>query len=365
MPDLAEIFRLHAAAYRQTCGVRLLPSQERVLRDLSLCRTAHFGGHLLQCPHCSQTHYRYHSCQNRHCPQCQQPHTQRWLQRQQDRLLPGDYYLITATLPAELRALARVRQKKVYGLLLQAAGGAILALTKDPRYLGATPGLLGVIHTWTRALLYHPHVHFLVSAAGVDTDGSWIGPKHPHFLVPVRALSRLVRAKFRAALRRQGDAFETIPPGVWTKEWVVHCQPAGSGKKVLPYLARYLHRVAISNHRIESLHDGRVTFRYRDNRTQQIRHVTLPAEEFIGRFLQHVLPRRFCKVRAYGLWSPRYRRILQQLRARATLPAAATEEPPSPNATPSTAETLRGRCPFCHQGPLLVIRTLARKRGPP
>lgn len=202
---MAEIVHLHGAAYRAHVGDRLLPSQARVLRDLAGCRTAYFGGALTRCDHCDAQVYRYHSCRNRHCPTCHHDRTERWLETQRAQLLPCPYYLVTFTLPSSLRALAFARQRVVYGVLRRSAAAALQRLAADPRYVGARLGCLAVLHTWTRAMLYHPHVHLLVTAGGRSPDGTqWIAPKNPAFLVPVQALSVIFRAKMCAGLRRAG-----------------------------------------------------------------------------------------------------------------------------------------------------------------
>jgi len=301
--EVADIFRLHGTACRARCEGSLLPSQERALRDIQACRTAYFGGHVKQCDHCGRKVYAYHSCANRHCPKCHRRQTERWLDKQRARLLPCLYYLVTFTLPAELRALAFNHQKKVYGLLMRCAAAALQKLAADPRYVGGRLGCLAVLHTWTRAMLYHPHVHMLVTAGGLSGDGrEWIQPKNPAFLVPVDALSAIFRAKICAALKKAG-LLKQVPPTVWKKDWVEHCQHAGYGHKVLDYLGRYLFRVAITNSRLEKIEQGGVTFRYRDNRSQQMCRATLPGVESIRRFLHPVLPRGSAKVRYYGIWS--------------------------------------------------------------
>ena len=366
MIEVADILRQHAAAYG--AGHALLPSQQRALRDIQCCRTAYFGGHVTQCDHCGLLRYTYHSCRNRHCPKCHREQTDTWLERQQIHLLPSPHYLLTFTLPAQLRSLAFGHQKRVYGALLRCAAAALLKLTQDPRWLGATPTVLAVLHTWTRAMLYHPHVHLLVSAGGLSPDSQrWLTPQNPAFLVPIRALAVIFRAKLREALQQLGLSAQA-PAEVWRKPWVVHAQHAGSGAKVLDYLARYVFRVAITNSRIESFERGQVTFRYRDNRTQQLRRVCLPAADFIGRFLQHVLPRGFPKVRHYGLASTA--RAQDRERARALLPAPALTSD-SPPASETLADLVPAvlappRCPRCHQGHLLVIQTLRpRRKFPP
>jgi hypothetical protein len=211
--------------------------------------------------------FRFHSCGNRHCPTCHGPHTERWLETQRAQLLPCPYYLVTFTLPRDLRALAVAHQRLVYGVLMRSAAAALQCLAADPRYVGARVGCLAVLHTWTRAMLYHPHVHLLVTAGGLSADGTqWIAPKNPAFLVPVQALSVIFRAKVCAGLRRAG-LLDQVAPSTWTTPWVVHAQHAGCGQRVLDYLGRYVFRIAIANSRLEQVTEDDVTFRYRDNRT--------------------------------------------------------------------------------------------------
>jgi hypothetical protein len=354
---VAEIIRLHGAAFRAHVGDRLLPSQARVLRDLAACRTAYFGGHLTQCDHCDQQVFRYHSCGNRHCPTCHRPHTERWLETQRAQLLPCPYYLVTCTLPRDLRALAFAHQRVVYGVLMRSAAAALQRLAADPRYVGARIGCLAVLHTWTRAMLYHPHVHLLVTAGGLSADGTqWIAPKNPAFLVPVQALSVIFRAKVCAGLRRAG-LLDHVTPAVWTTPWVVHAQPAGRGQRVLDYLGRYVFRIAIANSRLEAIDHEQVTFRYQDNRTHETRRITLPGVAFLQRFLQHVLPRGCAKVRYYGLWSAAHR--ADRTRARTLLTALTVIAAP-PASEPARASALGDlpRCPHCRVGTLIVIAVL-------
>jgi hypothetical protein len=363
--EVAEIIRRHGAAYRQKFGSRLLPSHRRALADLEHCRTPYFGGQLWRCDHCGQRQYSYHSCRNRHCPKCHGDQTARWLDKQRGRLLPCAHYLLTFTLPSELRPVARAHQKTVYALLMQCGAAALQKLATDPRYLGARVGMLGVLHTWTRAMLYHPHVHFLVPAGGLAADGQhWIEPKNPAFLVPVRALSMIFRAKMRDALR-QAKLLDQLPGQIWSRSqpWVVHCQHAGRAEKVLEYLARYVFRIAISNSRIEAVGADAVSFRYRDNRTQQMRHITVSGEEFLARFLQHVLPRGFPKVRYYGWLSPSARAKLAQIRLLLAPPAPSTVAALSVGASAST--TAADRCPACRIGHLVFAQRLPRSRAPP
>ena len=356
MWEVADIVRLHGEAFRKKWDHRLTSVQKQALADIQNCQTAFFGGHVHQCDHCDGKVYSYHSCRNRSCPKCHQDRTDRWLAKQRAALLPCSYYLLTFTLPAELRPLARSHPKKLYGLLIKAAADALQKLARDPRYLGARLGILAVLHTWTRAMLYHPHVHMLVTAGGLSSDGSrWIPAKNPAFLVPVRALSIIFRAKMCAALNK-ARLLEHVPASVWKQNWVVHSKHAGSGDKVLQYLARYVFRIAITNSRIESIHDANVTFRYRNNRTQRLERATLSAVEFLERFLQHVLPRGFTKVRYYGIFSPHCR--TQRDSAAALLPTIAPKAPqPLPSSPPLP------RCPLCNNGNLICMATIAPQRS--
>lgn len=359
MLEVADIFR---AAGPEACArLAVLPSQRRALQAIQQCRTAALGGQVYGCEDCGARQYSYHSCGNRHCPKCHGQQTQRWLEQQRAGLLPCPYYLLTFTLPAQLRALARSDQKLVYGLLLQAAAASIQKLCADPRWLGAQPSLMGVLHTWTRAMLYHPHAHFLVSAGGLSADGQhWQPAKNPKFLIPVRALCLIFRAKLRDGLKAAGKLAQ-VPPALWQPhfKWVVHAQHAGSGQKVLDYLGRYVFRIAITQSRLEGLEAGQVTFRYRDNRTQTIQRVRLPAADFVQRFLQHVLPRGFAKVRHYGLASSACRqRRTQALDLLRTAPdPQKTADGPKPIASPHTdvAAQTTARCPQCGSGRWVLL----------
>lgn len=369
MLELADIFREAGPAYRQAYAGRLLPSHRAAMRDIETCRTASLGGHLRACDRCNTLRYSYHSCRNRHCPKCHTDQTRRWLNTQRSRLLTCPYFLVTFTLPAELRPLARSHQKILYRLLMTSAAKALLKLTADPNHIGARPGLLAVLHTWTRAMLYHPHVHMLVTAGGWR-DGAnpgWVAAKHPKFLVPGWALSIIFRAKFHDALRRTGLATD-VPSEVWRKDWVVHVQHAGTGEKVLEYLARYVFRIALVNSRLEQFENGQVSFRYRDSRTKTIRRCTLGTAEFIARFLQHVLPQGFSKVRHYGLFSPSRKPFLDRARAERFVSTSRTPLPivSSGDTTVSVSDKHDSPpCPACRIGVLRIVQILPRWRPPP
>ena len=363
MLEVAEIFRLHGESFRAHHD--LAPWQLKAMADIEHCRTAYFGGHLAQCDRCGHEHYSYHSCRNRHCPKCHGEQTQAWLEKQQARLLPVAYYLLTFTLPASLRPLARNHPPEIYNLLIRAAVATLQKLARDPQWVGGTLPVLAVLHTWTRALLLHPHVHLLVPAGGISPEGTWVEAKHPSFLVPGYALSEIFRAKIKAGLK----TLELLAPSCpcWNQKWDVNCRHAGSGEKVLGYLARYVFRIAIANSRLERLEDGEVTFRYRDNKTQELSHLTLPAQDFIDRFLQHVLPKGFVKVRTYGLWSAPQQELLAKIQAQlaeaSPTPLAAL---PEPQTAPSAESPERTLCPKCKLGHMIFVREIApeRKRPP-
>jgi hypothetical protein len=364
--EVAEIVRLHGEAYLRQFGGSLSSVQKRALRDISACRTPLLGGHVYQCGHCLEKVFSYHSCRNRSCPKCHQAQTDRWIEKQRGRLPACSYFLVTFTLPAELRPLARTHPKKIYGILMKAAADALQKLAADPQYLGARLGILAVLHTWTRAMLFHPHVHMLVTAGGLAPDGqTWVSPKHPKFLVPDRALSIIFRAKFCAALKR-ARLLSNAPVIVWKKNWVVHSQHAGRGDKLLDYLARYVFRIAISNSRLESIDNETVCFRYRDNRSQEIRHVSLPGLEFIGRFLQHVLPRGAVKVRHYGILSPSSKPMLARAQLLLSQNSSVEEQSPSlpQQVEPHSSEREWPTCPLCRIGTLVLLGPVERSRSP-
>jgi hypothetical protein len=360
--ELADIFRRFGAQYRAKYGARMPRSHLVAMAAIEQCRTEALGGQVYQCPACGEMRYSYHSCQNRHCPKCQQGAGQQWLEQRQALLLPCAYFLLTFTLPEELREVARSRQKLVYGLLFRASAAAAQQLAQDPRFVGGTLGMIGVLHTWTRALIYHPHIHYVVAGGGLAPDGSAWRPAREDFLMPVRALSLLFRAKFRAALQHT-ELFAQVPTEAWTQDWVVHCLPVGNGAAALKYLAPYIFRVAISNRRILSLEGDEVTFGYTEAGSGQRRTCTLSAEEFMRRFLQHVLPKGFGKVRYYGFYSPNRREALREVRRLlACGPAPAREDSSSPGGPLPPAAF---QCPACGKSMQLVSTLQPRGRCPP
>ena len=363
MITLGEIVRQYGAAYRAQYGEQLLPSQHAALHAIEACRTEALGGHVYGCPACGMLRYSYHSCRNRHCPSCQHDAAQTWLSRQQELLLPVPYFLITFTLPSELRDVAYRHQRSVYNLLFRASAAALMVLARDPRFLGAQIGLVGVLQTWTRDLRYHPHIHYLVPGGGLADDGrSWLTAK-ADFLLHVKPLAALFRAKLRAALR-QTALWNEIPAAVWQQPWVVDCRSVGTARAALKYLAPYIFRVALSNNRIVQLANDQVTFRYTVGTTGQTAYCTLPVQEFLRRFLQHSLPKGFVKVRYYGLFRLGMRRSLARLRSQLLLLQHIVDQaPPAPAASDGNTRVVI--CPSCGQPMLLTRVLLPHTRGPP
>lgn len=307
--ELADVVRRFGADYTAKYGHWMMPSQKRALEDIAACCTRELGGRLYRCDDCQESFWRFYCCRNRACPKCHGSQTQQWLQQRQAEILPCDYFHVVATIPAELRELFRRDQKSMYGLLMQVSAEAVKELCAEKRHLGALPAILSVLHTWNGQLGYHPHVHMLISGGGVTPNGRDWQPTRGEFLLPVRALSRRIAHKFRDALKeRVPTVFQDIPPTVWCQEWVSFCKHYGrSNDAVLNYLSRYVFRTAICNARILDMDRTHVTFRWKNSDTGQWHSVRLPGVEFLRRFLQHVLPRGFHKVRYYGLWHPSQR----------------------------------------------------------
>ncbi len=364
MSELAEIFGAYGQEYRAKYEQRMPVSHKEAMAAIEQCRTEALGGHVYTCQTCRVSQYSYHSCRNRHCPKCQHQAGQLWLERQQQLLLPTPYFLVTFTLPEGLRRIARRHQKVMYNLLFRSAAAALQELAQERRFVGGQIGMVGVLHTWGRDLSYHPHVHFLVPGGGLSADGQqWLASRWS-FLVHVRPLGKLFRAKLRAALKKTAW-FNEVPLSIWREGWVVHSQAVGNGQAALKYLAPYIFRVAISNKRLVTVTKGQVTFRYTASGQKKSKLCRLSAEEFIRRFLQHVLPKGFVKVRYYGLFAPGQRQRLTQ--ARALLTANAPIEPESRSIEADierSAPEAALVCPTCG-GPLTRRRIRPMRAKPP
>jgi Putative transposase/Transposase zinc-binding domain len=303
MPTVADVLRQYGPAYLERYGATMPPEHKKVLRAIAACRTGELGTVLYVCESCGKTHAIACACGNRHCPSCQWGKTAAWLEQETARLLPCPYFLVTFTVPAGLRALIRQHQRIAYDAMFEASSAALKTLASNPRFVGSSRcGFVGVLHTWGRTLEYHPHVHYIVPGGGLSEDGTKWLPSRANFFVPQRALAIRFRAQFRDALNRAG-LLDQVDPAVWRTQWIVDSQAVGDGRTSLKYLAPYVFRVAISDQRIISCEDGQVTFSYRRVGSKRRRRMTVDALEFIRRFLQHVLPKGFQKVRHYGFLS--------------------------------------------------------------
>ena len=374
--EVADIIRLAGDSFIEKNRAHLAWPQVKVLRAIRDCRTAALGGHLDRCSRCGHQAISYNSCRNRQCPKCQSNAREQWLAKRSEDLLDVPYFHLVFTVPHDLSPLMLQNKKALYALLFRAAAETLLEIAADPKHLGARIGFLSVLHTWGQNLQHHPHVHCVVPAGGIAPDGSrWVRPPSGFFL-PVRVLSKVFRGKFVAGLKRlfrRGELrfhgplksvadfkmFQRFLRQLFRQNWVVYSkQPFGGPEHVLQYLARYTHRVAISNHRLLELKDGRVTFRWKDYAAgNRHRAMTLSAGEFLRRFLLHVLPRGFVRIRHFGFLTNRSRAGLVPLCHR-LLSEFPREQVRS---TDLTAPPNRWLCPCCG-GPMIVVERLTAQQ---
>ncbi len=311
---ISQIFELYAREYLKKFGSNIPFVHLKAIRDIISCRSPVMGGTTYYCTKCNTFHYSYHSCKNRNCPKCQYEDNHRWLDKQLEKLLPVSYFLVTFTIPSEFRSITRTNQKAVLSILFKTAAESLQEFAQDPKFIGAKTGMTGVLHTWTRTLIYHPHIHFIVPAGGYDTERNTWNKSHNKFLFPVKALSKVFRAKFRDALNKSKFT-SMINSSVWKKDFIVHSKPVGKGKSALKYLAQYVHKIAISNNKITKVEKHKVTFRYIEANSGKEKNITLDVIEFIRRYLQHVLPTGFQKVRYYGFMSSAAKRTLNVIKS--------------------------------------------------
>jgi hypothetical protein len=380
--ELADIFRLYGPAYREQH--RLTKEQVGAMFAIENCRTAVLGGHVDKCDHCGHTRISYNSCRNRHCPKCQSLAKAEWLQERLSELLPVEYFHVVFTLPACFNSLALQNKEVVYNLLFHSASQTLLEIAADPKHLGAEIGFLSILHTWGQNLQLHPHLHFIIPGGGLSRDGSrWISCRKGFFL-PVKVLSRLFRKLFvknlsqayeKRSLNFYGsieelscrDAFYKLLSEAGKNKWVVYCKrPVSGPQQVLNYLGQYTHRVAISNSRLLSLEQGQVRFSWRDYRdSNRIKEMSLDASEFIRRFLLHILPTGFQRIRYYGWMSNRKRTDkLAVCRKLLGLLSDQTSQKPQEQSKDNKLEIevpkekAIDKCPVCKQGRMIVIEIL-------
>jgi len=390
--EVADVFRAHKECFIAQHGSALSRQQYQVIRAITCCRSQALGGHVEQCDDCGHERIAYNSCRNRHCPKCQAAARAAWTAARERELLPVPYFHVVFTIPHVLSPVALQNKKTVYGILFQAAAETLTEVAANPKHLGARIGLLAILHTWGQNLMHHPHLHCVIPAGGVAPDGKrWIhcrrGKRQQQpFLLPVRVLSRVFRGKFiqklkqayeidqlvlvgRLAPLNQPDQFNQLLNNAVRCEWVVYAKrPFGGPERVLKYLARYTHRVAISNGRLIKMDGERITFRWKDYaRGQEQKTMTLDASEFMRRFLLHTLPRGFVRIRHYGFLSNRNRtRNIEDCRQ--LLAAEQRDKAPEPTCDATDLhEEPQIRCPSCQSGQMVVIETFPPKpaRVPP
>ena len=382
--EVADVFRAAGASYRAAQAGHLSLAQLKVMSAIQNCRTATLGGHVEGCDGCGHRRIAYNSCRNRHCPKCQGAAARAWLAEREADLLPVGYFHVVFTVPAEIAELAFHNKAAVYDLLFRAASETMMTIAADPKHLGARIGITAVLHTWGSAMTHHPHIHMIVPGGGISLDSARWTPSRPGFLLPVRVLGKLFRRLFLSRLLELHEAgrlaffgsnaglndrrmFVRHLAPLRKKRWVVYAKPPFAGPEaVLAYLARYTHRVAISNSRLVSLDEAGVTFRskdYRCNGAERYGTMTLSADEFIRRFLLHVLPKGFHRIRHYGLLASATRKAnIARARDLLAAPSRANAQEPAPPADP------RPPCPCCG-GRMTIIETFGRRwrqpRAPP
>jgi hypothetical protein len=389
-PEVADIFRLVGSAYRRDHADALSHGQRRVMRAIEDCRTAALGGHVEQCDDCGHQRIAFNSCRNRHCPKCQALVRAQWLQDRQAELLPVEYFHAVFTVPQEVAAIAYQNKAVVYDILFRATAQTLSMIAADSRHLGAEVGFIAILHTWGQNLMHHPHLHCVIPGGGLSTDGQrWVACR-PGFFLPVRVLSRLFRRVFLSHLRIAFDqhklhffnglaaleepaAFASYLQQVAHTEWVVYAKPPfGGPEKVLEYLGRYTHRVAISNNRLIDLAEGKVSFKWKDYRHESRQKIMcLEGQEFVRRFLLHVLPCGFQRIRHYGLLANRSRQAkLARCRDLLQAPTPPTPEEPADyrdRYLRLTGVSLRD-CPHCGHGQMVCIESFppgGQPRAPP
>jgi len=361
MSRLADWLVRQAPGYRQRQGAQLTPERARALTAIERCRTPQLGGQVYRCCECGGTHFAFHSCNHRSCPRCGGSETAAWTARQEERLLPVPYFLVTFTLPEPVQTLALTNAALLYDLLFGESAATLRQVAANSRVLGAEMGFVGVLHTWGRRLQRHPHVHYIVPGGGLRPDyQKWRRLRQPDWLLPVPLLSAVFASRMEEALRAAAPALHAqIPDSCWRGTWVVHSQPAGSGSAVVRYLARYVFRTAITDKRILQLNDRGVVFHYIDSDTKQRRLCRLDADEFMRRYLQHVPPPGFHRVRYFGWMHPaakRRRAIVETLVAAVILVRAKPEQRPPWHLL----------CPHCQAFALIAVERLKpQARAPP
>jgi len=380
--EVADVFREYGPAYRQT--YRLSKDQLKGMQAIERCRTSSLGGHIDACKKCGTMQISYNSCRNRHCPKCQAIARERWLQARKGELLPVPYFHVVFTLPHDLNPVIRCNEAVGYRLLFQAASQTVRELSEDKKYLGALPGMMSILHTWGQNLMYHPHIHCIIPSGGLCKDGSWKSGRD-NFFLPVRVVSRLFRGKFLSLLKQRhqqgklnffgkaaylgkAKTFNSLLGKLYQQDWVVYAKkPFGGPEQVLSYLGRYTHRVAIGNHRLIKMEEGHVYFRWKDYKQQgEQKIMRLSAEEFIRRFLTHILPSGFCKIRYTGFLATRGRKQrVKHIRRILKCKSKELQKRSWQEWLYELTGVMPGYCPSCKDEVLVTLRVFPAAREPP
>ncbi len=379
--EAGDIFRRYGNMYRDKYGFRMSANQLRAMRAIEICRTAELGGHIDKCDNCGRNRNSYNSCRNRHCPKCQSLPTERWLLARKNELLPIHYFHVVFTLPAQLNSLIYSNQKIGYSILFKAASQTLLELTKDPQHLGAQIGITAILHTWGQKILFHPHIHCLITGGGLTKDNEkWI-TTHKNFLIHVNILSEIFRGKFiyylKKAFNEENIRFNTsnhhlnIPKNfknfidlLYTHNWVVYCKdPLKNPNAVIEYFGRYTHRVAISNYRIIKIKNDKVHFKWKDYKdNNKIKILPVYATEFIRRFLLHILPHKFVKIRYYGMLANCHRNVKLKICLKLLKCLNSKTQANKKMDWKELLFAITGRnvdiCPFCKKGRMILIEVI-------
>ena len=362
--EIADIFHRYFDKYLKKFGYKIPKNHLKTADDIMTCRTSVRGGNAYYCENCKSFHYAYHSCKNRHCPKCGSEDSEKWIEKQKEKLLPVKYFMVTFTVPQELRFIIRSNQRLFYSTLFQAASESLKEILFDPKYAGGKSGFTAILHTWTRQLIYHPHLHFIVPGGAFDIKKNiWNNIKYD--TIPVKKLTKKFREKFCYLLKKKNpEIFKTIPQKIWESGFNTHSKPVGNGESTLKYLANYVYKTAISNNRIVSLENGEVTFNYKDSKTSETKFVKIPVFEFLRRFLQHTLPERYQRIRHFGFLSSGDKKTFMQICSYFNF--SQYKKPKTKQESDKFKTRDKFICPKCHKK-MRFLCTLERRseRAPP
>ncbi len=358
METIKDIFQAFGPEYMTRFGGAMPGDHRKVINAIINCRTHHYGATIYTCEKCGQSHIIYRSCGNRHCPTCQHHKARQWLDRQTKRQLPGHHFMITFTVPQQIRRFIRSHQRLCYAVLFRASADTMKKLATDPKYIGGDlPGFFGVLHTWGRQLQYHPHIHYIVPGGALSKINHKWHPSRIDFYLPVKAMSIIFKAKFRD-LMKKNPLYSQIPSKVWEQNFIVNSQAVGGSERSIKYLAPYGFKIAISDYRIVNIENRRISFKYKKSKSNRWRTMQLHVMEFMRRYLQHVLPTGFMKIRYYGFLNPNCRVSLQKISALIQTALGFFIKAPKTEIKPRNPPT----CSFCggnliYRGSILVFRS--------